>query len=156
MLFINDINQSWSTCFCRGNSNLIWLPVLELDQSIAIYSTGARERDYREVFDVPNNPLDFISLPLLLHYNLALVLIMYSSPYPLPLPPLFFLWAFHPLQPPSSLNRYEIMMKWSFLFFGLMPCLKLIPLIMRPRLRKNREHEIQWQSKSLYFGHTGK
>lgn len=39
--------------------------------------------------------------------------------------------AFLPLQSPSP-NRYEIMMKLSFLLSGLTPCLKLIPLNTRP------------------------
>lgn len=95
------------------------------------------------------------SLRRLLHYSLPLVLIMYSLSYPVPLPLLFFLFAFHsllfPNPTPIPCNRYKITMKLSFLFFGLMPCLKLIPLIMRPRLRMRREHEIYWQGQSLYL-----
>lgn len=131
--------QSRNMCFSRGNSNLTALPVLE---SVGMYRG---QRSICRGWHVPNNPLGFPVFPVSTPFFFFTSFSHFRcSFYPICLPwllsvifvliSLSTLCCFHSdLQnTPLSTNKYEIMMKWSFLLSNLILHLKLIPLYTRP------------------------
>lgn len=139
VLLINDINWYWNACFSRGNSHLMRLPVLMLDQAIEIIHRGLE------------NEISLYQLHCLLLCNTVSFLFSLdiSTPYPLSLP---FLCISSPSTSPLSFYRYETMIKMKFSLLWSHATLNAYPLIVRPSLWNKRKLEIWGSNPGITLG----
>lgn len=143
VLFINDINWYWNTCISRGNSHLIRLPALMLDQAIEIIHRGLENEIWLYQLHFHHCLLLYNTVSLLFSLDI-------SMPYPLSLP---FLCISSPSTSLLSFYRYETMIKMKFSLLWSHATPNADPLISRPSLWNKRKLEIRGIEPRNYFGH---